>query len=173
MDIDEDSDDEEFMGKDELDDESTLIQADQEEAEGEKEGEELETLREEGEMSIEQLRAMYANMGDAGDSDSDSNSNNDISDEEQLVDQGNKSCRSDEKFVGEVELDDESTLIQAEQEEGEKEGEEEEEELKIFGSASQVILNKRGDDGDTPTIHDSSAAIQMIFAKQSTLWRVQ
>jgi hypothetical protein len=33
----------------------------------------------------------------------------------------------------------------------------------INKSASQVMLNKRGDDGDTPTIHESSAALGMIF----------
>jgi hypothetical protein len=32
----------------------------------------------------------------------------------------------------------------------------------IIKSSSQVILSKRGDDGDTPTIHESSAALGMI-----------
>jgi hypothetical protein len=33
----------------------------------------------------------------------------------------------------------------------------------INKSASQVVLNKRGDDGDTSTIHDSSGALGMIL----------
>jgi hypothetical protein len=33
----------------------------------------------------------------------------------------------------------------------------------INKSVSQVILNKRGEDEDTPTIHESSAALGIIF----------
>jgi hypothetical protein len=66
----EEEDDEEFVGEEELDDESTMIEAEAEGA-GKSSAEELATLKEESEMSIEQLRAMYSNMGDMSDSDGD------------------------------------------------------------------------------------------------------
>jgi hypothetical protein len=62
-DDDEDDDDEEFVGEDEADDEATLMEAEAQGA-GKSSAEELATLRAESELSIEQLRAMYAGMGD-------------------------------------------------------------------------------------------------------------
>ena len=68
----EEEDDDDFIGEDELDDESTLIEAEEEGRGRDKSSaEELASLQEENEMSIEQLRAMYSNMGDMSDSDGD------------------------------------------------------------------------------------------------------
>jgi hypothetical protein len=168
----ENEDDEEFVGEDELDDESTLIEAEAEGA-GKSSAEELATLKAESEMSIDQLRAIYANMGEMSDDSegymSEGSDDGEIkikqidsvkSDIRNMVDKngktsspdspmsliengintdGNHDDEDDEEFVGEEELDDESTLIEAE---AEGAGKSSAEELATLKAESEMSIDQ-------------------------------
>ena len=144
----EQDDDDEFIGVDEVDDETTLIEA---EAEVNKKStdEEIAMLKAEGEISIEQLRAMYSNVYNESDLESDDDveiesckrpiayhSSNDIGCLEGNEGSDERDYDDDEDFIGEDELDDETTLIEAEAEENRISTQEEIAKLKSDGEVS-------------------------------------
>jgi len=126
---DDDDDDGEYVGEDEIDDETTLIEEELRGGDMDHD-QEIALLKSEAEMSVDELRAMYANLpDDASESDGSdgdesshvdleaSSSSNRLEAASTRVDDDDDSGDDDDddgEYVGEDEIDDETTLIEEE-----------------------------------------------------------